>query len=184
MVTGVQTCALPICSMGAAIAAWYAAEEGDLDGIIVDSAYCSVREIAEDLCGNNWFLWGLMKLLYPLVRRNVQKDHGFSIDDINVIDKVQNARCPALFVHANHDTFINIREARELYSRYGGEKYMITTTGNHNSVRPLSIKTTELMFISRIFGINDKFSNIDNTEHVNDNSNAHFENAFEMIRNL
>lgn len=170
-------------SMGAAIAAWYAGEEGDVDGIIADSPYCSIAHIADDLCGSSWCLWALKCALFPLIRRHISKTYGFSVDDVNVIDHVHNAQCPALFVHAAHDTFIRVREGRELYARYGGEKYMLTVPGNHNSQRPMSVQTTELMFIARVFGLDSAGAPVRGTA-VSDNSSAHFENAFEMMKSI
>ncbi|KAH0790608.1 Clan SC, family S9, unassigned serine peptidase [Histomonas meleagridis] len=172
-------------SMGAAISAWCASDGYDITGIIVDSGYCSIKSIADDLCGNSWILWGLKTLLMPVVNWSVKRHYHFSIYDVDILSNVKKAKCPALFVHCFHDTFINVREARELYRSYGGKKYLLTTSGDHNSTRPKSVRITELQFILNLFDI-DKNDNFDISEEneLNDNSSRHFENAFEMLKNI
>lgn len=171
-------------SMGASIAAWCASDGMDLAGIIADSAYGSLNYIVQDLCGNSWALWLLAKLLVPWVNSGVKKKAGYSISDIDIISIVSKAKCPAMFVHAVHDSFINIREAREMYTRYGSrKKYLITAGGDHNSPRNMNVRSLEVMFLLDIFGI-DVGQPMAQEEEFEDNSSAHFQNAFDMYKHM
>lgn len=168
-------------SMGASIAAWCASDNFDVAAVVIDSAYLSVDDIIRDIVGNSWFLWGLSKLLVPLVNITVKKMIGVSIYDINLINSLKKARVPALIIHASHDSFINIREAREMFARYGGrEKYMLTTRGDHNSKRPRQVQMAILTFILNNFDIQPDIV----LDEVDDHSNAHYQNAFDMMKNM
>ena len=168
-------------SMGASIAAWCAADKFDLSSVVIDSAYLSVDEIINDLIGNSWFLWGLSKILVPIVNIYVKRMIGISIHDINLIKNLKNARTPALIIHASHDSFINVREAREMFARYGGShKYMMTTRGDHNSKRPRQVQMAILTFILKNFDIQPDII----LDDIDDHSNAHYQNAFDMMKNI
>lgn len=168
-------------SMGASIAAWCAADNFDLASVVIDSAYVSVNDVITDLIGNSWFLWGLSKIFVPLVDIYVKKMINVSIDQISILDNLKTARTPALIIHAAHDSFIKVRQARELYAKYGGKtKYFMTTSGDHNSVRPRPVRIATLMFILTNFDIQPDIELDDIND--NDNASAHFENAFDMMK--
>ena len=177
-------------SMGAAIAPWYAGEHSDICGIVCDSPYCSLTDIAKDLVYGNWFLSLLLKFAIPYVNWSLKKQYGFKIDDVNPISTVKKAKCPALFIHSYSDTFINIRESRELYQAYGGaEKYLLTVPGNHNSERSISTLWTILRFILNCFDFEIEDSELVNNtvndnDSINDNSSQHFENLSDMFSNM
>lgn len=168
-------------SMGASIAAWCASDNFDLASVVIDSAYLSLDDIIRDLVGDSWFLWGLSKLLVPVVNIAVKRMIGISIYDINLVQSLKKARTPAFFIHASHDSFIKVREAREMFSRYGGRtKYMMTTRGDHNSKRPRQVQMAILTFILKNFDIEPDVV----LEEVDDHSNAHYQNAFDMMKNM
>ncbi|OHT05355.1 Clan SC, family S9, unassigned serine peptidase [Tritrichomonas foetus] len=170
-------------SMGASIAAWCAADNFDLSSVVIDSAYESVREIIKDLHGNSWLLWLLSKMVLPFVNRRVKKAIGISIDDIDVTPNLGKAVVPALFVHASYDSFIKVREARSMFAKYGGKtKFMMTTKGDHNSNRPHEVIYTITCFILSNFDIDDEEIEIEQTQ--SDNSSAHYNNAFDMMKDM
>ena len=170
-------------SMGAAIAAWCTADRSlHLSGVICDSPYISVDEIAYDMIGNSIILRILYYLISPFVDRNVKRKIGVSFHDINLIKDIKKSRVPILIVHAKEDDFIHVHQSRELFEAYGGNKKLLyVVDGNHNSPRNASTIAQQLYFALDCFEldliINDTFK-------FNDNCSFHFSSVMNQSANM
>jgi pimeloyl-ACP methyl ester carboxylesterase len=170
-------------SMGATLAAWCAADpELELSGIICDSPYISVDAVIEDMVGDSIFLWLLSKALIPLTNITVKYKIGVSMHSINLMEDVKKARVPLLIIHAFSDSFIKVRQSRELFAAYGcAKKYMYTPKGDHSSPRQPYVISQELYFIFDCFDLD---IDIESLEDIDDGSCNHFTNAVAMSANM
>lgn len=171
-------------SMGASVAAWCAANPKiGICGIICDSPYQSLKAIVEDLTSSSWFMYILSKLFLSKVEKIVRQELQISMDDINIIKDISKARVPALFVHTYSDSFINIRQSKNLFNAYGGQKkYLHTPAGDHATPRDTQTFGIELEFLFDCFDLEiDSYSIGAN---VNDNSMAHYVNAYALAADL
>ena len=170
-------------SMGAAIATWCAADNFELSSIVADSPYLSLKDIIKDLVGNSYILWMLAKMITPFINKSLLKTIGLSMDQIDIRKNLGKAKTPALFIHAEHDNFIKVRETRSLFSLYGAKKkYLMTTDGNHNSTRSFYVNVASFYFILSNFDI-DTFEDVELSQKPKESSSYHYEDAFEMIKN-
>ena len=175
-------------SMGACTAVWYATENDNISAIISDSPYLSLKDIANDFVERNRFsslLWFVSLFLYPWINIFVKFNAKYSMNDINYEKQLKNAKAPALFIHAYQDTFIGIRETREIFAQYGAtEKHLITCHGGHNSVRPDQVKHQFVSFICKVLGIEySKQIKVPTSEvQVNELEKHHFRNIADMLR--
>jgi pimeloyl-ACP methyl ester carboxylesterase len=165
-------------SLGAGIAVWCAAEQMDIQAIIADSPYGSLRGVVEDVIGQHWFTSSLTKVGLFVMDKFLARTAGIVSDDIK-IENAESAKCPALFVHAAYDSLIGVRHSRELFARYGAdEKYLVTPAGNHNSNRPTYVTVIEVEFLLRVFGLEgpaDVEGNVDCRIE-------HFETVLDMVK--
>ena len=46
---------------------------------------------------------------------------------------------PGIFLHATKDRLVSVKQSREMYELYPGDKYLLELGGGHNSVRPLLV---------------------------------------------
>jgi pimeloyl-ACP methyl ester carboxylesterase len=171
-------------SMGAAIALWCAIDQMDIQAIIVDSGYRSIRRIAADHVGTSLIVAGIVRLAFPILDRYVRKYGGFSMDDVNVGD-LAKAKVPALFVHGHGDSLIYPAQTREIFALYGGkQKYFATANGEHCSNRPGDVRAIELAFLLNVFAIEgDPHTDIGEGE-ADDHGAEHFENVYRMLRKM
>jgi hypothetical protein len=164
--------------MGAALAVWCAADGMDIQGIIADSPYSSVRGIAEDLVGQHWAMQVIGKAGYWVLDFCVRRWAGFSLREIE-IRSVEKAVCPALFVHAAQDSLIAVRQSRGLFARYGGkEKFFVTPDGDHNSNRPRDVTAIEVIFLLQVFGLESDVA----VEGGQDFGQEHFGGLSDMLK--
>ena len=175
-------------SMGACTSVWYASENDDIQGIICDSSYLSLRDIVNDfterLKRGSTALWVFSLFLYPWLNLFVRFNAKYSMNDIKYEDHLNKAKAPALFIHAYEDSFIGIRETREIFAEYGGkEKYFITCHGDHNSVRPYEIRYQVVSFVCKVLGIqNENSIPQENIVHEQETPQQHYANVADMIK--
>jgi alpha-beta hydrolase superfamily lysophospholipase len=175
---GVGPVALWGRSMGAALAVWCAADRMDVQAVVADSAFASVRTIAEDLVGPHWAMRALGKVAFWTLDYCVRVAAGFAAREIEV-SPVELAVAPALFVHAAADSLIAVRQSRDLFARYGArDKFLITPDGNHNSSRPSDVLAVELLFLLDVFGIEADI----NVDGPDDFAGEHFGGVADMLK--
>lgn len=72
-----------------------------------------------------------------IIRKKVQSEANFDIDNLNPLEHVKSAFIPAFFIAGKQDTFISPEHAVKLHKAYAtDDKKIILVEGEHNSDRP------------------------------------------------
>ena len=126
-------------SMGAVTALLYAPTDPELAGIVLDSAFSSLPELAQELAGSHSSVPAfLISAGMSLVRNSIKKKIGLDINELKPIHYAPQSLVPALFIAADMDTLVKPYHTRLLYSAYAGRKKLVTVAGEHNGERPQS----------------------------------------------
>ncbi|KAL9647671.1 hypothetical protein ABK040_015160 [Willaertia magna] len=145
-------------SMGAATSILYSAIDSTIAGIVVDSPFTSLEDVAMELVSSyqTWLPKKMIKMGINLVRRSIINKAGFDIRACSPISEVSSGFVPVLFCHAENDDFIKIHHSERLYEAYAGDKNMIRFEGDHNSVRPDFMYDSVSIFFYNVLISNDK----------------------------
>jgi pimeloyl-ACP methyl ester carboxylesterase len=126
-------------SMGAATALLHGDRDPSIAGMVLDSPFTSLRSLAEELVdvfiGVSLPKW-VVSLAMNMIRSTIKGKARFDINDLSPISHVDKTYIPALFVAAEHDSFIKPDHARKLYTTYAGDKNLVIVDGDHNTARP------------------------------------------------
>jgi len=126
-------------SMGAATALLHGDRDPSIAGMVLDSPFTSLRSLAEELVdvfiGVSLPKW-VVSLAMNMIRSTIKGKARFDINDLSPISHVDKTYIPALFVAAEHDSFIRPDHARKLYTTYAGDKNLVIVDGDHNTARP------------------------------------------------
>jgi pimeloyl-ACP methyl ester carboxylesterase len=170
-------------SMGAFLCLNAASSRLDICGIIADSSFLSVDAILDDFRWSSWLIYPLITPLRFFLNRAVRKCVQWSIDRIS-LRNLREAKCPALMIHALEDSFIHVRQSREVFRDYGGrEKSLIICEGNHNSVRSKWVLMTQLEFMLRCFDIEMDMDSMADVE-IGDEEVYHFADAGDLLKDM
>lgn len=143
-------------SMGAATALMYSGiDKGDgfLKGIVVDSSFCSLRQLCHELVHHYVPLLPnfLVDSALSLIKSTIRDKAKVNIDEIAPIKAIAHCRVPALFISGTNDTLVNPNHSKTLHDNYGGEKMLMIIPGNHNSERPKFVKASIVIFFYSVF---------------------------------
>ena len=125
-------------SMGAATTLLYAPTDKRIKCIVVDSPFSDFKKLAKEICQSNITIPGLVieGALY-IIGTTVYNKNGMDVNDIKPINSVKNCFVPAIFIHAQDDTFVKYKHSEKLFQNYGGSiKKLRGVSGGHNGVRP------------------------------------------------
>jgi pimeloyl-ACP methyl ester carboxylesterase len=153
-------------SMGAATALLYvgslergSAERRRVAGLVLDSAFSSLRQVAEEvsamitsmLPGPRCLYAAFSALALALIRRSIVRQARFDIDRVAPIDVVGSLDdVPALFAHARSDAFIDAAHSQRLYDAYGSQDASIQlVVGDHNSLRVADFYDAVTLFFAQ-----------------------------------
>ena len=134
-------------SMGAVTAIMYGDRDPSIAGMVLDSAFSSLKELIEELVKSRVNLPNfIVNQATKLVKSTIMKKAKFNLDDIE--PKKYAIRCfiPALFCHANGDNFVDKHHCKDLSEVYAGDKNVIYVDGNHNSSRPRYFRDSASIF--------------------------------------
>ena len=134
-------------SMGAVTAIMYGDRDPSIAGMVLDSAFASLKELIEELVKERVNLPNfILNQATKLVKSTIMKKAKFNLDEIE--PKIYAERCfiPALFCHANNDNFVDKHHCKDLYDIYAGDKNVIYVDGNHNSARPRYFRDSASIF--------------------------------------
>mmetsp|Transcript_20821 Transcript_20821/g.49641 ORF Transcript_20821/g.49641 Transcript_20821/m.49641 type:complete len:405 (-) Transcript_20821:311-1525(-) len=139
-------------SMGAVTALLCSQRDPSIAGIVCDSPFSRLRDLMLELAEEMKIPVPkyLVKVALAFLRRSIRSRAGFDIIEVAPIAKVEEAFVPALFGHAEDDTFIPKRHSELLYEKYSGEKNFVTFEGDHNSHRPLFFHTSVVIFFHNV----------------------------------
>ncbi|KAK9790555.1 hypothetical protein WJX73_002562 [Symbiochloris irregularis] len=136
-------------SMGAVTCLLYGHRDPSIAGMVVDSPFARLTELMLELCEEQRIPIprAFMRVALSMMRRSVKKRAQFSLDDVAPLDLAPKAFIPALFGHAEKDTFISANHTRRLHEAYAGDKELVIFDGDHNTVRPQHFYSSVLMFL-------------------------------------
>mmetsp|Transcript_81797 Transcript_81797/g.162318 ORF Transcript_81797/g.162318 Transcript_81797/m.162318 type:complete len:447 (+) Transcript_81797:95-1435(+) len=126
-------------SMGASTTVLRASEDPTIAACVMDSPFSSLRQVAEELVlgGAVAVPRFLLSMALRVISGEVESRAGFSIDDLEVIDKAPDAVSPALFAVASDDKFVLPHHGQDLHNSWGGEeRKLVILEGGHNGTRP------------------------------------------------
>ena len=181
-------------SMGAVTAIMYGDRDPSIAGMVLDSAFSSLKELIEELVKSRVNLPNfIVNQATKLVKSTIMKKAKFNLDEIE--PKKYAVRCfiPALFCHANGDNFVDKHHCKDLSEVYAGDKNVIYVDGNHNSARPRYFRDSASIFFfntlqcERIKEISDDYNGfkhvIMENEEKNENKSNENNDNIENISN-
>ena len=181
-------------SMGAVTAIMYGDRDPSIAGMVLDSAFASLKELIEELVKERVNLPNfILNQATKLVKSTIMKKAKFNLDEIEPKNYAVRCFIPALFCHAKNDTFVNQHHCKDLSEVYAGDKNVIYVDGNHNSARPRYFRDSASIFFyntlqcNRIKEISDDYNgfkheiveNEENKNNSNENNNDEFNYANE-----
>ena len=169
-------------SMGAVTAIMYGDRDPSVAGMVLDSAFASLKELIEELVKSRVKLPEfILNQATKLVKSTISKKAKFNLDEIE--PKKYAVRCfiPALFCHAKNDTFVDQHHCKDLSDVYAGDKNVVYVDGNHNSARPRYFRDSAAIFFyntlqcERIKEISDDYNGfkhvVNDNEEIKENNN-------------
>ena len=169
-------------SMGAVTAIMYGDRDPSVAGMVLDSAFASLKELIEELVKSRVKLPEfILNQATKLVKSTISKKAKFNLDEIE--PKKYAVRCfiPALFCHAKNDTFVDRHHCKDLSDVYAGDKNVVYVDGNHNSTRPRYFRDSAAIFFyntlqcERIKEISDDYNGfkhvVNDNEEIKENNN-------------
>ena len=157
-------------SMGAVTALMYGSKDLSIAGLVLDSPFCSLRVLIEELARSRVNLPNfVVNQAIKLLREIIKDKAGFNLDDIELKKYAEKCFIPAYFCHSKEDTFVNIHHCKDIYNVYAGDKNIVYLKGNHNSERPIHFKDSVALFFYKALRCkslkerfeNDNFFNIE-----------------------
>lgn len=146
-------------SMGAVTALLHADRDPSLGAICLDSPFASLRQLAEELARSDRVLFPvpawLVGAVLSVIRIRVKTLAGFDINDLVPVHHASRSYIPALFMHAQGDTFVKPQHSQQIYDLYGGDKQFITINGDHNSLRGPEIIGHAVNFFCHSFRLDE-----------------------------
>lgn len=134
-------------SMGAVTAIMYGDRDPSIAGLVLDSAFASLKVLIEELVKDRVSLPNfVLNQATKLVKSTVSKKAKFNLDDIEPIKYAERCFIPALFCHGKNDTFVKPHHCKELYSVYPGDKNEIYEEGDHNTARSKFFRDSASIF--------------------------------------
>ena len=148
----VSTIALWGRSMGAATALLHGDRDPSIAGMVLDSAFADLPQLAEELVdkGRDQGLTVpgfVVSIAIRMIRSSVQKQAGFNIRDLSPIEHADRCFIPALFVAGEGDDFIKPHHSQEIHQKYAGDKNLVLVEGDHNSPRPRWLYDSATIFL-------------------------------------
>ena len=134
-------------SMGAVTAIMYGDRDPSIAGLVLDSAFASLKVLIEELVKDRVSLPNfVLNQATKLVKSTVSKKAKFNLDDIEPIKYAVRCFIPALFCHGKNDNFVKVHHCKELYDVYPGDKNVIYEEGDHNTARSKFFRDSASIF--------------------------------------
>lgn len=138
-------------SMGAVTALMHADRDHSIAGMVLDSPFCNLRQLAGELAQSeylsvkvpSWLLSGAL----ALGRLRIKLLCSFDIDELSPIEHVGNSFIPALFLHGVDDDFIPPHHSQKLHEAYTGDKELEMISGDHNTQRDIHVTRKSVYFL-------------------------------------
>jgi pimeloyl-ACP methyl ester carboxylesterase len=119
-------------SMGAAIALQSAGAEPRIAGVVAESSFSDLREVAFDYAGLHWSPWLGKTFFRPATWTLIsmaQKEGGFSVDEVSPEISVRARPFPVLLICDGSDHIIPCRHTRRIFRSATGPKELWEVPG-------------------------------------------------------
>ncbi|PWT93932.1 MAG: hypothetical protein C5B54_01055 [Acidobacteria bacterium] len=105
-------------SMGASIAIQAAAASDEIDALVLDSPFASLKKITQETVARLTNLPGVL-LIVPLNLAFlwIRLFHKFNVPSVEPAKSVESVRCPILMIHGTRDTRIPVHHAIDIYEK-------------------------------------------------------------------
>jgi len=159
---GTSTIALWGRSMGAATALMYAERDPSIAGMVLDSPFASLEQLAEELVekGREQGVYApslLVSLALRFIRSSVLDRAKFDIRDLSPLNAAKSCFVPSLFVAASGDAFIPPHHSSSLHDACVSDgKNLILVDGDHNSKRPVFLFDSASIFLQAYLQIREE----------------------------
>jgi len=131
-------------SMGAASAVMQASRDPSLAGLVLDSPFASLEQVALELVNHMPDQVPsapavppfLVRTALRMVAGSVKSRVGFDLYKLRPVDCARTCVTPALFAAGTEDVLVRPHHSKMIYDGYAGDKNIVTFEGDHNESRP------------------------------------------------
>ena len=177
--------------MGASVTLMSIPENRFISGAVVDSPYCSLKELFQQISKNEKFPQWMAKSAIKKARKKILKLAKFDIFDVNPIDSCSMIQTPIFFIHGIDDDFVSKENSEKLFEAIDyPNKQLRLVPGKHNDDRPTKVIMDATIFLCSAVGLEIEFNMDDENENgteqeqISQNSNQHFSNAGSLMSSL
>ena len=145
-------------SMGAACSVLHASRDPSLAGIILDSPFASLEQVAVELVatapqqvpGTPAIPSFLVKTALWKVASTVKTRAGFDLYKLRPVDAAKTCFVPALFGAGTEDVLVRPHHSKMIFDEFAGDKNMLSFDGDHNDLRPDFFIDSACIFLKNI----------------------------------
>jgi pimeloyl-ACP methyl ester carboxylesterase len=142
-------------SMGSVTALMHADQDPALAAIVLDSPFCSLKELALGLAKAKAKIPNFITGSFlGMIRSTIMEKAKFDIDKLNPLENhVGRSLSPAFFISAEEDELIPADHAKKLHEAYKGQGRYMLVKGTHNSEREEYVNDAISIFFYNCFGL-------------------------------
>ena len=153
-------------SMGAVSAVFQASRDPSLAGVILDSPFASLEQVALELVtsapdtvqGAPKVPKFLVQTALHVVAGSVKSRANFDLYKLRPVDAARTCFVPALFGCADKDILVRPHHSQMIYDEYAGDKNVVKFDGDHNDLRPGFFIDSACIFLKQVLLIPDSKS--------------------------
>ena len=150
-------------SMGAVSAVFQAARDPGIAGVVLDSPFASLEQVALELVTHAPEQVPnapsvppfLVKAALRLVASTVKSRANFDLYKLRPVDAAATCYTPALFGTGSGDNMIRPHHSQQIYNAYKGDKNLVTFDGDHNDLRPSFFLDSASIFLKQCLMVPD-----------------------------
>ena len=150
-------------SMGACAAVMHASRDPGVAGIVADSPFASLEQVAMELVqhapnvvdGAPTVPPFLVRAALRIVAGTVKGRAAFDLYKLRPVDRARTCFTPALFATAHDDVLIRPHHTTSIYEEYAGDKNHVSFEGDHNELRPAFFHDSAAIFLTEPLRIPD-----------------------------
>ena len=150
-------------SMGASSAVLQASRDPSLAGLVLDSPFASLEQVALELVtsapetvpGAPSVPPFLVKTALRVVAGTVKSRASFDLYKLRPVDAARTCFVPALFGCAADDVLVRPHHSQQIYDAYSGDKNLVKFGGGHNDLRPGFFNDSATIFLKQVLLISE-----------------------------
>ena len=145
-------------SMGASSAVLQASRDPSLAGLVLDSPFASLEQVALELVtsapetvpGAPNVPPFLVKTALRVVAGTVKSRAGFDLYKLRPVEAARTCFVPALFGCAADDVLVRPHHSQLIFDEYAGDKNVVRFEGDHNDIRPGFFLDSACIFLKQV----------------------------------